>query len=194
MSFRLIQLISLTFIIFIIILNIKYLIFGDSIFKLASTTSIKYSVYAITFLNDVLKYQDEENNISIFYVNNSEFTYLHFFDEDEITCFLELLSPGKTYVVTFYLIYSWLSYEIGEPSLNLGSPILITNESNPKIISDWLKKQVNTACINYDLQIPVKDKNSQDEIFKELLNNGQAIISNNELDPSIIVKFKEIYI
>jgi len=85
MSSRLIQLISLAYIVFMIILNIKILILGDDLTKLAYI--IPLSVSKITFLDEV--YGNVFKGDNMFYFKNPFFTWFHFFDSKEISDFLE---------------------------------------------------------------------------------------------------------
>jgi len=48
----------------------------------------------------------------------------------------------KTYVITFEFILSLLLFEEDSPVLILSKPILITKNSNPRIISNFIKNQV----------------------------------------------------
>jgi hypothetical protein len=84
------------------------------------------------------------------------------------------LETNKTYIVTFELILDWDAYEIGEPSLVLSKPILVTKESNSQLISDYIIERSYSACELFGL-------NSLDQyILKDFDQLG------------ILVRFKEI--
>jgi hypothetical protein len=153
MFLRLIQLISLAFIIFIIILNIKLLIFGDSFYKLAFliplSISTKFktdsrfmstSINRISYLEDFIKH-----DVCIF--NNCQFRILEFSDSLDIKNFLSELKEDRFYVVFLEFVYSSLSYNEDTPTINLSKPIIINQNSNPDMISGFIHSKIN-ECIN----------------------------------------------
>lgn len=169
-SYRLIQLISLIIIIFIIILNIKLLIFGSNLYKLAFI--IPFSINKITFFDDI--YSNNKNEI--YYIRNSYINRIYFHDHQEISDLLYNLEDNKIYVITFDFIISWLQYEEDSPVINLCKPILITKHSNPRLISDFIQSKIRIACDNYYLN---------DDIMDKLI----------EADgPGVIAKYSELYL
>lgn len=97
------------------------------------------SIKNITYLDTILP-----NNLFIF--NNSSKTRLFFNDYVETTQFLNGLEHDKVYVLTFDLVVSWLLYEEDSPSLNLSKPILVTRNSNPRLIVNFIKDRIRIAC------------------------------------------------
>jgi hypothetical protein len=93
------------------------------------------SIKNITYLDQIL-----ENRLFIF--NNLSIEWLHFSDYIEIKSFLDSLEIDKTYVITFDFIISWLSYDEDSPVINLSKPILITKNSNPRLIADFIKVEL----------------------------------------------------
>jgi hypothetical protein len=124
----------------------------------------------ITFLNDLF---DDSDFTDIVYIRKSEFTWFHFNDFKEITDFLETLYHDKCYIITFDLILNPELYCIGEPSLNLGIPILITKDSNPWLISKYLVEKIRICCDSYHLD---------EEIFSPEVSSS----------PRVLVRYREI--
>jgi len=155
MNSRLIQLISLAFIAFVIIINLKLLIFGDNIYNLSfiiplstkifnktkiNTRSMSISISRVSYLEELLKY-----DTCIF--NDCHFRILEFSDNLEIKNFLSELEEDKIYVVILEFIYSFLTYNEEGPTINLAKPILVTKNSNPDILSKFIHERIND-CIN----------------------------------------------
>jgi hypothetical protein len=97
---RLIQLISLAFIVFIILINVKSLIFGDNLYKFAFI--FPFSINKITYLDDIYSNEHPE----IYYLRNSYINRLYILDYNEISDFLNNLDNDKIYVITFDFIIS----------------------------------------------------------------------------------------
>lgn len=76
--------------------------------------------------------------------------------------------------MTFDFIVSWLGFDEDMPVISLSKPIVITKNSNPKIIADFLNNKIIQACEwNY--------------LEDSLLNNND---NNNILEaPGIIVNY-----
>lgn len=108
------------------------------------------------------------------YIRNSYITWFHFNDFKEINEILDTLQPNKPYIMSFDLIIDRLGFQLGDPSIILGKPILISKDSNPWLISNYLKERIRLACDRYAL----------DESWLELGNDG----------PGVLVKYKEITI
>lgn len=77
---------------------------------------------------------------------------LYFFDSLEITIFLDTLEVDKVYVVCFEYISSWNLHDEDSPVITLSKPILITRNSNPRIISNFIKSQIDLACLSYNIE------------------------------------------
>ena len=164
---RIVQLLSIFFIVFIIMLDIST--FYSSFYKLAFI--IPLSINKITYLEDLV--ENERNNISIskFYTNR-----FYFNDFNEVSEFLNSLENDKSYLITFEFILSWLQYEEDNPALVLSKPILISKDSNPWLISNFIKNRINLACNNYYLD---------EDMISEMIGPDA---------PGILVKYSEIEI
>lgn len=143
LKIRIVQIISIFFLLYIIYLNIN-IIYND-LYKFAFI--IPLSINKITFLDDIF----DNDDINIFYFRKTFFTRFYLISTLEIADFLSNLDQNKAYIVTFEFIYCWSSYEIGEPTIILSKPILVTNESSHNLISNFLKDRINSACNSYFL-------------------------------------------
>lgn len=47
--------------------------------------------------------------------------------------------------------------------MNLSKPFLISKDSNPKLICDFIKSRINLACNNYHLEYDIMDMFIQPE-------------------------------
>jgi hypothetical protein len=103
------------------------------------------TINKITFLESIIPND-------IFSLNNSMITRLYFFDSLEITIFLDTLKIDKIYVVCFEYISSWNLHDEDSPVITLSKPILITRNSNPRIISNFIKSQIDLACLSYNIE------------------------------------------
>lgn len=130
------------------------------------------SITNITYLDTIIK-----NNLFIF--NNSSKSRLYFHDYIGITYFLNELEQDTVYVLTFDLIVSWFLYEEDSPSLNLSKPILVTRNSNPRLIANFIKDRIRLACDSYYLD---------DTILDMIEDSGY---SNSE-KPGVIINYNEI--
>jgi len=129
------------------------------------------SINKITYLNTILP-----NNLFLF--NNSSKIRLYFNDYLEIIQFLGSLEQDKVYVLTFELVVSWFLFEEDSPVLNLSKPILVTKNSNPKLIFKFINDKIRLACDTYYL----------DDTILEMIE-----CSNNYEDkPGVIIKYAEI--
>ena len=140
---KILRIISIFSIIYIIFTNLNIL--DDNISKLSFI--IPLSINKISYLEDIM--EDSQNNI--FYLGDVAISIFYFGDSKEISDFLKNLDSNKTYIVTFELIFDWDAYEIGEPSLVLSKPILVTKESNSQLISDYIIERSYSACDLYSL-------------------------------------------
>jgi hypothetical protein len=71
---------------------------------------------------------------------------------------------------------SWFIYEEDSPVISLSKPILISKNSNPRLISNFINNQVRLACDNYYL----------DESKMDMMIDKDG--------PGVIVKYNEINI
>jgi hypothetical protein len=150
------------------ILIIIFILYYNSLeYTIISSLIIPLSINKITFLEDILK--DKENyHFNIFYLRKPNLLWLNFGDIKEIKNLLCLLDNNKAYIVTFDLILDQSGYQLGDPSIILASPILISKDSNPWLISNYLVSQVVKACESYDL--------------------------NDQSEVSVLVKYREIIV
>jgi len=150
------------------ILVIVFILYYNSITNnILSSFIIPLSINQITFVKDV--FRKSNDSASINYFENAHITWFKFWDKCEVKDFIELLDYNKAYLVSFELILDMEGFEQGDPTLLISSPILISKDSNPKLISKFISKKAISACYNYNLY---------HDIAKEA--------------PSILVKYKEI--
>lgn len=130
------------------------------------------SITNITYLDQFIP-----NNMFCF--TNSNKARLYFNDSLELKLFLNNLDHDSVYVVTFELILSWLAYDDNLPIIILSKPILITKNSNPEVISKFIKNRIYDACNLYYL----------DESLFEFKSDNMC---NIEDAPGVLIKYKEI--
>lgn len=130
------------------------------------------SITNITYLDKIIP-----NNMFCF--TNSDKARLYFNDNLELKLFLNNLDHDSVYVVTFELILSWLAYDENLPIIILSKPILITKNSNPEVISKFIKNRIYDACNLYYL----------DESLFEFKSDNMC---NIEDAPGVLIKYKEI--
>lgn len=104
----------------------------------------------ITFLEDILN-DDQNYSYNIIFFRKPNLLWLKFGDYQEITNLLSLLNQDKAYIVSFDLILDENGYQLGEPSLILGPPILISKDSNPWLISGYISSKIIKSSNSYDL-------------------------------------------
>jgi len=166
---RIIQLLSIFFIVFIIMLDIST--FYSSFYKFAFI--IPLSINKITYLEDLVE-NEGNNKISISKIYTDRF---YFNDYKEVSEFINSLENDKSYLITFEFIFlSWLQYEEDNPALVLSKPIIISKDSNPWLISNFIKNRINLACNNYYLD---------EDMISEMIGPDA---------PGILVKYSEIEI
>lgn len=119
----------------------------------------------ITYLNEI-----HEN--TMFISNNSELKILNHYDHLDIKHWLNSLEIDKAYVVTFEFIISLMMYDEDGPSINLGKPILITKNSNPLIISNYLNERINIMIDTFYLDDSILICNGENN------PDGTAVIAN----------------
>lgn len=103
------------------------------------------SIHKITFLEDVIPH-------SMFCSSNSLITWFYFNDPFEVKDLLSDLEYEQAYVVTFDFFVSSLLCCEETPAITLSKPILITKDSNPELISNYLKERINIACDSFHLE------------------------------------------
>lgn len=97
-----------------------------------------------------ITYLDQFYTSGIFTIYDPLVNILHFQDYLELTEFLSDLEEDKNYVVTFNLIQPEMDGDDENPSITLSKPILITKNSNPKLISDFLElRRIELQYINF---------------------------------------------
>jgi hypothetical protein len=104
-----------------------------------------FSKDKITFLSDQI------TNKKLYQIG-----YYHFFKFSELNLtilkdFLQILDYNKAYIVLPILATESIKTEGGGPILSLSKQILVTRESVPETIIDFLNKQIETACMDYGL-------------------------------------------
>jgi len=102
------------------------------------------SLNKITYFHDIIPHD-------IIILNNVTTTIFHFSDIIKITQFLDSLEADKVYVVNLEFVYSFLIYDSDAPTINLYKPILITKNSNPRLICNHIKNQISEICITFFL-------------------------------------------
>lgn len=101
---------------------------------------------SITFLYELFP-----NLTGIYVYTNYKPHLLHYFDSLDVCNFLKTLGKDKIYVVSPELINLSQDYVQGEPVLTLSDPFVITKESNPDLISDYLLNQMIKAFAIYSV-------------------------------------------
>jgi hypothetical protein len=97
---------------------------------------------------------------------------LHYFDSLELSNLLESLDNGSTYVISPELINFRKDYNTGDPVIILSDPIIISKESNPDLISDYLLNQMIKAFVDYSID------DNKNNCFKILLKYNKINLSN----------------
>jgi hypothetical protein len=123
-----------------------------------------------------ITYLDQFYTSGIFMISDPYIDHLKYFDYLELTKFLNKLEHDKVYVITFEYVYSWLLHDDNDPVIKISKPILITKNSDPRIISNFLKEKVELIIDLYYLD---------DQIIQSL---------GEDDSPSIIVRYKDIRI
>jgi hypothetical protein len=84
--------------------------------------------------------------------SNCKIRIFHFFDTLEVSNFLNNLEFDKTYVVSLELINLETDYCQGDPVITLSDPIIVSNKSNPDLISDYLLNQVIKTYVLFSIE------------------------------------------
>ena len=100
---------------------------------------ITMSIKSITFLDQIIPH-------SLFCFSESLSTRFYFNDTLEVRYFLNTLEIDQVYVITFEFISSWMMYSDDTPVIALNKPILITKNSDPTVISEFLQDRITAAC------------------------------------------------
>jgi hypothetical protein len=125
------------------------------------------STNKITYLDQIIP-----NKFFVF--SNPELLVMDSFGFSDIKFFIDSLESDKAYVVTFEFVTSWILYEEDSPSIILSKPILITKNSNPITITQFIYYQIGLAIGNYNLDDDILEKIGETE------------------GPGIIAKYNEI--
>ncbi|TLX82065.1 MAG: hypothetical protein E6L00_04750 [Thaumarchaeota archaeon] len=124
------------------------------------------SINRITYFHDFLDH-------AICILNDPDINIFDFSDSLDVKHFLEELKEDQIYVVTFEFVYSFSTYNEEGPTINLSKPILITKNSNCRIISKFIQDRINDCINTYNL-------------------NESLIYSNNKDGSGVIVKYREV--
>lgn len=114
------------------------------------------SINKITYLDDLIP-----NNL--FISTNTLKIRLFFSDTLELIQNLKSLDQGQAYVVTFNFVYSWLQYTEDSPTITLSKAILITKNSNAKLIKNFIYERIHLAIDSYYLDesiLEISDKSN----------------------------------
>jgi|HubBroStandDraft_3_1064219.scaffolds.fasta_scaffold00084_11 hypothetical protein len=120
------------------------------------------SINKITYLHQVIPNK-------LFCFGSFMFSPLYFSDIIELKLFLNNLENDKVYVLTFELSLTDLeSDDEDSPVITLSKPILITKNSSPKLLSQFLLHQISLADNKFDLNY---------DILKDMsLNKGAPLV------------------
>ena len=100
------------------------------------------SINKITYLSQFIAFE--------FYAfTNAQFAWFYLSDITEIKLFLKDLEVGKCYVLTLELFVSDTNDDT--PVITLCDPILVTNNSNPILISKFILNRISLADEKFDL-------------------------------------------
>lgn len=125
------------------------------------------SINNITYLDKVYPH-------GILFFNKPTISRFYFSDYIEVKLFLDRLHENKVYVISFNWVMSQLNYSEDSPLMTLSDPILITKNSNPKLISKFIRDQIKLASDIYFI----------DEDIANMLIESEG--------PGVICKFNEI--
>lgn len=142
-QYYIIRIMSIFVIIFILYYNTK-------IGNISTVFIIPLSLTKIDYLDDIIPNK-------IFISNDSKLNIFYFNDIIEVNKWLKTLEENETYVVTFEFIFSFLNYNDDSPTINLTKPILINNNSNPRLISKFINERIRLACDYYYLDDQIMD-------------------------------------
>ena len=102
------------------------------------------STNKITFLEEYYPHD-------MFCFSNNLITWFFFNDNFEVIDLLSNLEHEQKLMWLHLRLLSWLTCWEEMPSITLSKPILITKNSNPELISNYLKEGFNIACDTFDL-------------------------------------------
>lgn len=126
------------------------------------------SINRITFFDDLIP-----NDLWVF--SKCHVTIFNYSDRLEVYKFLQTLESGKVYVVAFEFVYSFDLYDEEGPTINLTRPILITKNSSPELISNFLGKLIGIACETYHLNDLINEESNT-------LEKGGIIVKHSEIN------------
>lgn len=125
------------------------------------------SINNITYLKEIYPH-------GFIFFNTPKISKFLFTDYLEINSFLKNLEDGKSYVVSLEFVITWCYYKDNSPVITLSDPILITKNSNAKLISKFIRTRISIACDNYLI----------DEDITNMLIQAEG--------PGVICKYNEI--
>jgi hypothetical protein len=102
------------------------------------------SKYQITYLDEFIPQ-------GIFCINNPKIAIIDYYKFVDIKKFLNNLEFDTQYVITLEFISSFAFYDSDGPTIHLSKPILVTKNSNPKLISDFIKKRIELVFDSFYL-------------------------------------------
>lgn len=96
------------------------------------------------------------NSFAIF--SNPSISIIDSFALTDYKHFLKSLDSDKIYVVSFEFFTSWFLYDEDSPLVTLSKPILVTKNSNPILISNFIEKHISSVLSNYNLDDSILNK------------------------------------
>ena len=121
------------------------------------------TINRITYLSDVMPHIH-------CYLSNSLSCYFYFNDYIEVKKFLDQLEKNQVYVITLDLASDLVGTynssfnheqtleEDNTPNISLSKPILVTSNSDPNLISNYILNRLKLASIIYNLEEDHDDK------------------------------------
>jgi hypothetical protein len=120
--------------------NLKNMIINNQTFDLSS-----FSKDNITFLTDQVK------NKKLFTIGHYHFFKIPQMGLSNLQDFLQILGFNQAYIVLPILATEGIETSGGGPILSLSKQILVTRDSNPISIRNFLSKQIDLACMDYGI-------------------------------------------
>jgi len=118
-----------------------------------------------------ITYLDQFYKSGIFSIIDPLIEIFQFNDYIETSRFLSRLEDDKIYVITFEFIPSFIQDYGEDPTIFLSKPVLITKNSNPRLISNFINERIQLSC--------------------RLFYLDDSLLENN-MGPGVIIKYKEI--
>jgi len=120
--------------------NINNTIINNQTFDLSL-----FSQDNITFLTD------QVNNKNLFTIGYYHFFKLPLLELTVLKDFLQILDFNKAYIILPILATDTIKTDSGGPILSLSKQFLVTRDSDPITIRNFLLKQIEIACENYGI-------------------------------------------